>query len=99
MVCELLHCYSFFGVYFETLFQDVDAAFTDSLLYEWVYLIASTLDCFDYFVVVASLEGQLAMQHAVEDDSGGPDIDSSVYFVVFLVEEALGCHVGETAGI
>lgn len=39
------------------------------------------------------------MKHAVEDDTAGPNIDSSINFIILLICEALRSHVGEAASI
>jgi hypothetical protein len=50
-------------------------------------------------VAAVSFEGEAAVEHAVEDDASGPYVDSSIYFEIFGVGEALWCHVCETAGV
>ena len=81
------------------MFEHVDASLAYSLFYQWVYLVISTLNRLDYLVIVAPLEGQLTVKHAVKDHSSGPNIDPSIYFIILLIEKAFRSHIGKTASI
>lgn len=99
MVGQLLHSDPLLRIHLQALLEHLDAGLAHCLFDQRIYLVISALDGFDDLVVAASLEGQLPMQHAVQDHSGGPDINPPVDFVVLLVEEALRRHVGKTPSI
>jgi hypothetical protein len=61
--------------------------------------ILARFDNFYSLIIVPTFEGQIPMQHAVEYNSDCPHIDASINFIIFVVGEAFGSHVGETAGI
>lgn len=99
MISQLLHSDPALGVDLQTLFEDVYASFCQGLFKGGIDFKLSYFDGFDNFVIIVAFEGEISMEHGVEDDSSSPDIDATIDFVVFVVDQTLRRHIGQTSSV
>jgi hypothetical protein len=99
VISQLLHGYSALGVYFQALFEDVDTCLCEGLFQGGVDFELAHLDGFDNLVIIVALEGEIPMEHGVEDNPSGPDIDAAIDFVVLIVDQALRRHIGQASSV
>jgi hypothetical protein len=99
VVVEFLHGDAGLGVDVEAALEDGDAVGGKLAGDGRRQSVLARLDAFYGVGGGGPPEGQFADQHAVEDDSSRPDVQPPVEFLVLGVDEALGRHVGETAGV
>lgn len=50
-------------------------------------------------MIVIAFEGQISVEHSIEDDSCCPYIYPTVYFVMFIIDETLRSHIPQATSI
>jgi hypothetical protein len=93
VVRELLHRDAGFGIDVEAAIKDIETAFAQRFFNFRLYFEFSLFYELNGLIAVVALERKVAMKHAVENDATGPDVDSSVYFIVFSINKTFWGHV------